>query len=210
MIEIALVEHFYGKRLREEPLPASNDYPISEARQPTCADLERLWTGLAQETRATLVGITDGNRTVTRRIEQEDKIIVTTAAKRTSRLSCFPTSSPPRPGDGDAAPPGRSRRKIWTTLHLMRSARSFRRTPRRGLSPEAFNRPASHAESGRSGVPTPRPHVWLFPKALRAFQGSPSSMRFRVRPKGLRTRNAWPQARRVTYHKYSRLPPGIP
>ena len=81
MIEIALVEHFYGKRLREEPLPASNDYPISEARQPTCADLERLWTGLAQETRATLVGITDGNRTVTRRIEQEDKIIVTTAAK---------------------------------------------------------------------------------------------------------------------------------
>ncbi len=81
MIEIALVEHFYGRRLREEPLPAFADYPISETRQPTFADLERAWTGLAQETRATLAGITDWNHTVTRRIEQEDKIIVSTAAK---------------------------------------------------------------------------------------------------------------------------------
>lgn len=81
MIEIALVEHFYGKRLREEPLPASDDYPISETRQPTFADLERAWTALAQETRATLAGIKDWDRTVTRRIEQQDKIIVSTATK---------------------------------------------------------------------------------------------------------------------------------
>jgi uncharacterized damage-inducible protein DinB len=81
MIEIALVEHFYGKRLREEPIPALEDYPISETRQPTFADLERAWTALAQETRATLAGITDWDRTVTRRIEEPDKIIVSTATK---------------------------------------------------------------------------------------------------------------------------------
>ena len=81
MIEIALVEYFYGKRLREEPLPAIEDYPISETRQPTFADLERAWTALAQETRATLAGITDWDRTVTRRIEEPNKIIVSTATK---------------------------------------------------------------------------------------------------------------------------------
>ncbi len=82
MIEIARVEHFYGKRLREEPLPPSfDDYPISETRQPTFVDLERVWTALAHETRATLAGITGWDRTVTRRIEEPDKIIVRTATK---------------------------------------------------------------------------------------------------------------------------------
>ncbi|HKV44492.1 MAG TPA: DinB family protein [bacterium] len=81
LVEIAQVEYFYGKRLREEPLPGSDDYPISEARQPTFADLERVWTALAQETRATLVGIADWNRAVTRRIEQPEKLILSTATK---------------------------------------------------------------------------------------------------------------------------------
>jgi uncharacterized damage-inducible protein DinB len=81
MIEIAIVEHIYGKRLREEPLPSKDDYPISETRQPTFAELERVWTPLAAETRATLAGISDWDKTVTRRIEQADKIIVSTATK---------------------------------------------------------------------------------------------------------------------------------
>jgi|SRR5579864_890447 len=81
MIEIALVEHFYGKRLREDVLPGTDDYPISETRQPTFADLERVWTPQAKETRATLAGITDWDRSVLRRTEQPDKIIVSTATK---------------------------------------------------------------------------------------------------------------------------------
>lgn len=82
LIEIARTEHFYGLRLREEPIPPFDDnYPISESRQPTFADLERAWAPLAGETRATLARITDWDRTVTRRIEQADKTIVTTARK---------------------------------------------------------------------------------------------------------------------------------
>jgi uncharacterized damage-inducible protein DinB len=81
LIEIARVEHFYGKRLREEPVPTWDDYPISETRQPAFGDLERVWTALAGETQATLAGITDWNHTVTRRIDQADKIIVSTATK---------------------------------------------------------------------------------------------------------------------------------
>jgi uncharacterized damage-inducible protein DinB len=82
MIEIARVELLYGKRLRGEPIPAFDDnYPISETRQPTFPDLERVWTPLAQETRATLAGTADWNHTVKRRIEEPDKIIVSTATK---------------------------------------------------------------------------------------------------------------------------------
>ena len=81
LIEIARVEHFYGKRLREEPLPTWDDYPISETRQPTFGELERVWTALAGETRATLAEISDWNHPVTRRIDQADKIIVSTATK---------------------------------------------------------------------------------------------------------------------------------
>jgi uncharacterized damage-inducible protein DinB len=81
LVEIARSEHFYGLLLREAPIPPNEHYPISETRQPTFADLERVWTALAQETRATLAGIIDWNHTVTRRIEQQDKIIVRTATK---------------------------------------------------------------------------------------------------------------------------------
>src|SRR5437879_894650 len=80
LIEIAGSEYFYGRRLREEHLPDEDD-PISEARQPTFADLERIWTPLAKRTRATLEGITDWDRLVTRRIEEPNKVIVATMTK---------------------------------------------------------------------------------------------------------------------------------
>jgi len=84
LIEIARVELIYGKRLREEPVPPPplpDTFPISEAKQPTFADLEKVWTAQANETRATLAGMSDWTRTVTRRVEQGDKIIVSTASK---------------------------------------------------------------------------------------------------------------------------------
>lgn len=84
LIEIAKVELLYGKRLREEPIPPPplpDTWPISEARQPAFADLEKAWTEQAKETRATLAGTTDWNRIVTRRFEQGDKVIVSTASK---------------------------------------------------------------------------------------------------------------------------------
>ncbi len=82
LIEIAASEHFYGLRLREAPIPPFDEhYPVSETRQPTFADLERVWAVQAGEIRATLAGITDWTRTVTRRIDQPDKVIVSTATK---------------------------------------------------------------------------------------------------------------------------------
>jgi uncharacterized damage-inducible protein DinB len=32
MIEVARVEHFYGRRLREEPVPGFDDYPVRQVR----------------------------------------------------------------------------------------------------------------------------------------------------------------------------------
>lgn len=84
LIEIARVELVYGKRLREEPVPPPplpDTFPISETKQPTFADLEKVWTVQAHETRTMLAGISDWTKTVTRRVEQGDKIIVSTASK---------------------------------------------------------------------------------------------------------------------------------
>jgi len=84
LIEIAKVELIYGKRLRGEPVPPPplpDTFPISEANQPTFADLEKVWTAQANETRATLAGISDWANTVTRRLEQGDNVIITTASK---------------------------------------------------------------------------------------------------------------------------------
>ena len=84
LIEIARVELVYGKRLREEPIPPPplpDTFPISETRQPTFADLDKAWTEQARETRATLARIKDWSRTVSRRIEQGDKVIISTASK---------------------------------------------------------------------------------------------------------------------------------
>ena len=84
LIEIARVELLYGKRLREEPLPPPplpDTFPISETRQAAFADLEKAWTAQAKETRATLGGITDWSRTVSRRFEEGDKVIISTTSK---------------------------------------------------------------------------------------------------------------------------------
>lgn len=86
MVEIAKVELFYTMRLREEPLPPPvtplpETFPISETRQPTFADLEKAWTEQAKRTRAILAGINDWTRTLPRRWEEGDKVIVATASK---------------------------------------------------------------------------------------------------------------------------------
>ncbi|MHB8733024.1 MAG: DinB family protein [bacterium] len=84
LIEIARVELLYSMRLREEPVPPpplSDDFPISEKRQATFADLEKAWTAQAPQTRAALAKTTDWTKTVTRRLEQGDKVVVTTVAK---------------------------------------------------------------------------------------------------------------------------------
>jgi uncharacterized damage-inducible protein DinB len=84
LIETARVELVYGMRLREEPLPPPplpDTFPISETKQPTFADLETAWTAQAKETRATLAGTKDWNRTLPRRFEQGDKIVISTASK---------------------------------------------------------------------------------------------------------------------------------
>jgi uncharacterized damage-inducible protein DinB len=84
LIEIAAVELFYGKRLREEPVPPPpfpDTFPISETKQPTFADLEKVWTAQANETRATLARISDWTKPLTMRFERGDKVIVSTASK---------------------------------------------------------------------------------------------------------------------------------
>ncbi len=84
LIEIARVELLYAMRLRGEPLPPpplGDDFPISEKRQPAFADLEKVWTAQAPQTRATLAKTTDWTATVTRRFEQGDKVVVTTVSK---------------------------------------------------------------------------------------------------------------------------------
>ncbi|HLY21135.1 MAG TPA: DinB family protein [bacterium] len=84
LIEIARVELLYSMRLRGEPLPPpplNDDFPINETRQPTFADLEKVWTAQAPQTRATLAGTTDWSKTVTRRLEQGDKVAIVTVSK---------------------------------------------------------------------------------------------------------------------------------
>ena len=84
LIEIARVELLYAMRLRGEPLPPpplADNFPINEGRQPTFADLEKVWTAQAPETRATLAQTTDWSTSRTRRFEQGDKIVETTATK---------------------------------------------------------------------------------------------------------------------------------
>ena len=84
LIEIARVELFYSMRLREEPLPPpplGDDFPVGEKRQPTFAALEKAWTAQAPQTRATLAEISDWSKTVTRRLEQGDKVVITTVSR---------------------------------------------------------------------------------------------------------------------------------
>jgi uncharacterized damage-inducible protein DinB len=85
LVEIAAVELMYGMRLRAEPLPVTPglpaDFPISETKQPTFNDLERVWTVQTKRTRETLAAIDDWAQTVSRRLEQGDKVIISTASK---------------------------------------------------------------------------------------------------------------------------------
>ncbi|HLW47973.1 MAG TPA: DinB family protein [bacterium] len=85
LIEIAAVELMYTKRLRGDALPPQPglppDFPIGETKQPAFAELERVWTAQAPQTRAILAGISDWAQTVTRRIEQGDTVTVSTASK---------------------------------------------------------------------------------------------------------------------------------
>ncbi len=84
LLEIAKVELLYAKRLRGEatpPPPIPETFPISATNQPTFTDLERAWTAQAAETRSTLAGITDWNTSVTRRLEQDDKVVALTVTK---------------------------------------------------------------------------------------------------------------------------------
>jgi len=81
LVEIARVECFLARRLREEPLPAPGEWPFSEAKQPTLPDLERVWTPHSAETRATLAGTTDWDREVTARLVRDSGPVRLTATK---------------------------------------------------------------------------------------------------------------------------------
>lgn len=81
LVEIARTELFLAMRLREEPLPRWEDWPIAEDRLPTFPELEERWTAQAATTRATLSAIADWNRTVTSRIVRSDTVFTLTATK---------------------------------------------------------------------------------------------------------------------------------
>jgi uncharacterized damage-inducible protein DinB len=60
VVEIANVEWLYGRRLQQPAVAITRDqWPITEARQPTFRDLEAVWTEQAPRTRAILAGISD-------------------------------------------------------------------------------------------------------------------------------------------------------
>jgi uncharacterized damage-inducible protein DinB len=67
LVEIARVEWMYVRRLRGEPIPPLPEWPISEERQPTFADLEAAWKDQAQRTRAAMNAVADWNQTSERR-----------------------------------------------------------------------------------------------------------------------------------------------
>lgn len=81
LVEIARAELFLAMRLREEVLPAWEDWPIAEERLPTFPDLETAYAAQATQTRATLAGTEDWNRAVTTQIVRGDKVFTLTAIK---------------------------------------------------------------------------------------------------------------------------------
>lgn len=64
MVEICRGEWIYSLRLRGETAPPREQWPISEEKQPTFADLESLWTEQATRTQALLASIRDWDRPV--------------------------------------------------------------------------------------------------------------------------------------------------
>ncbi len=81
LVQIAAAELFLSMRLREEAPPPIREWPVSEERVPTFADLERVWAPQSQGTRATLAETTDWDRTVTCRLILPDKTLRLTATK---------------------------------------------------------------------------------------------------------------------------------
>ena len=71
LIEIARVEWMYGRRLRGETIPPLPEWPISEERQPTFADLEKVWKDQAKQTRQTLDAVADWTSTSERRVARQ-------------------------------------------------------------------------------------------------------------------------------------------
>jgi uncharacterized damage-inducible protein DinB len=63
LIHTATAEWAYNRRLKGDLsiLPPLPERPINETRLPAFADLERAWTDLARDTRATLTGVSDWN-----------------------------------------------------------------------------------------------------------------------------------------------------
>ena len=79
MVEMAVAEWLYTRRLQRESDPPRDQRPISVKRQPTFSDLEAAWTAQAPETRRTLAAITDWETPFEYRVSQPDKTIVITA-----------------------------------------------------------------------------------------------------------------------------------
>jgi uncharacterized damage-inducible protein DinB len=82
LVEVARAEFFLTRRLRGDPLPPPAEWPFSETKQPTLADLERAWAPHSGETRASLSRTTDWDREVTSRLLREAGPVLLTATKR--------------------------------------------------------------------------------------------------------------------------------
>ena len=81
LVEIARAELFLAMRMREEVLPAWEDWPIGEERLPTFPDLETVHRAQATQTRATLADTKDWDRAVTTQIVRGGKVFTLTATK---------------------------------------------------------------------------------------------------------------------------------
>lgn len=89
MVEIAVVEWMYAKRLKGEPVPEKKDWPISEELQPAFRDLEAVWKEQTPNIRATLAGISDWEKEIERRVTDGGKtrvLIVTRGEAATQML----------------------------------------------------------------------------------------------------------------------------
>jgi len=84
MVEIAGTERWLAMRIREEPFPVPfswDDWPISETRCPTFADLETAWRAQMPQTRATLAAIVDPGRIVENRMVGRQRVVTYRAAQ---------------------------------------------------------------------------------------------------------------------------------
>lgn len=80
--EIVRSEHYLLLRLTGQPIPPFDDiYPISEARQPTFADLEAVWEPQSSAVRAVLAETTDWDRPMSCDLRWPDRIVTLTASK---------------------------------------------------------------------------------------------------------------------------------